>query len=273
MKFVPPKKIRIFNYQKISTSLLLETKGLEVIFKDEFISEELLNELEEVFTWCMSHTEVKSILLTSKHDSFLQGINHEEIKNESSLKIKKLYKKLNSVIIQMINLPQTIVVDLKNGAKNEGITLSLACDVRISALNPKFQFNHLSKGLIYADGLISVMAMQLNSIMLKSLILSETEFSINEINLLGAFTFNQTTAEVILQNINGQSNISRAQTKCHFALNLESIEKNSKIAEKLLNATLKTEDFKIPTEFKNLRELKTTMNQYLVPNPNNQLNN
>lgn len=256
MKLVPPKKIRIFDYTTFSSALLLETKGLEISFREEFISTEMLFELESILAWCTTHTEVKSILFTSFGDNFLQGFNYEEFKNYDAEKIQKLNSKLHTIIQSLTYLPQTIVVDMKNSSKNEGLTISLAADIRFAKPEAKFKFDELTHGLMNASGLFSVVSDKINKTVLRALTLSGIEFGISEINDLGGYTFTNGELESVLKNINQQASVARVQTKCaHIGL-VDETKKAQEFMQKLLNATLEANDYKKEKEFISLREYK-----------------
>jgi enoyl-CoA hydratase/carnithine racemase len=261
MKLIPPKKVRIFSYNTFTSALLLETKGLEILFHDDFISSEMLFELESIMAWCTSHTEVKSVLFHCKDNKFLQGFNFSDFKNFDAEKIVKMYSKLRVINQALLCLPQTIIVDLKDGAKNEGLSIAMAADIRVSNTEAVFQFNHGENGLLDASGTFSFIKASLNQSFLRSLTLSGMEFSITELNQLGVHTFANKTAQEILVQINLQSSVARAQMKCAM-LGLDEINHNeNQFVEKLLNSLLLTNDYKKESDFINLRELKEKLSE------------
>ncbi len=266
MKLVPPKKVRIFSYNTIGSALLLETKGLEITFNQEFITMEMLFELESILAWCTSHTEVKSVLLQTKFNHFLNGFDYEEIKKYDIDKINKLYEKLNKINQALIFLPQTIIVNLKQGAMNEGLTMALHADVRVADNNAKFKFSQMENGLMDHSGLLSNILNKSSHMGLRALVLSGLEFNFTELNSTGSLTFDESKLEEILKNTNAQSSLARSQTKCAL-LGLEEIsKKNNEFVEKLFNTLLLCNDYKREKEFINLRELKSQIQEEVNSN-------
>lgn len=266
MKLVPPKKVRIFSYNTISAALLLETKGLEITFNQEFISMELLFELESILAWCTSHTEVKCVLLQTKFNTFLNGFDYEEIRNYDTDKINKLYEKLNKINQALILLPQTIIVNLKEGAKNEGMTMALHADIRVANLTSKFKFSQMEYGLMDHTGLLTNILNKSSQMGLRALILSGLEFNLSELNATGFITFEDNKLEEILKNSNAQSSLARSQTKCAL-LGLEEInKKNNEFVGKLFNTLLLCSDYKREKEFINLRDLKSHIQEEVNSN-------
>jgi len=263
MKFVPPKKIRIFNYKKISCQLILETKGLEVTLLQDHFDTELLFELESMLTWCLSHTEVKYVLFNSKNNLFSCGFNYEEFQNLSKNKIIKLYQKLHNINETLKALPQTTICHFQNGALNEAITFALSCDLKFandSADN--FQFNFLDNGLIDASGLLSSLY-KVYPDFIRTYVLTGISFGIdslksNQINVLSAEMLS-----TICASIAKQSSISRVQAKCAMMPEKNESQNSKKQMFELLSATLEVEDFKRVGEFKNLRELKEELSSNL----------
>ena len=259
MKLVPPKKVRIFTYNTFSSALLLEPKALEIIFHDDYFDSEVLFELESIIAWCTSHTEVKSIVFSCRGNQFIQGFNLEEMKTFDESKILKLYSKLHHINQGLTCLPQTIVVDLKEGAKNEGLTFASFADVRVSTEQALFQFDQITHGLLDATGLFSKSINKLNISTLRSLVLSAIEFNIDTLNNLGCFTITNKTSEQILNNVAQQSNMARAQTKCALIGLTEEDNKDHDFINKIFKALLSTSDYKKEAEFINLRVLKENL--------------
>jgi len=261
MKLVPPKKVRIFSYNTMSSALLLETKGLEITFNQEFISMELLFELESILAWCTAHTEVKSVLLQTKFDHFLNGFDFDEIKNYDTDKINKMYSKLNNINQALILLPQSIVVNMKKGAKNEGLTMALHADIRVASEDAQFQFSQMEYGLMDHSGLLTNILNKSSHMGLRSLILSGLTFNFHELNATGSITFNESRLEEILKNSNAQSSLARSQTKCALLGVDELSKKHNEFVEKLFTTLLHCNDYKREKDFINLRDLKSQIQE------------
>jgi len=256
MKLVPPKKVLIFNYQTLSTALLLESKSLEVILKKDYLNLKTIEELTEIMSWCQLHTEVKSLFITGQSEIFCKGFDYEDIKSSGPTSIRAHFENLYQLNLQMINIPQTVVIDFKNGALNEGLILGLCADIRLSSDSAEFQFNELSNGLIDSSGLFTLMQSKLNQGILTSLVLSEMPFSKAELNLLGGFTLNNSNTNKVLENISKQSSVARVQTKCALQNTTSQNEVHHQFNKKLLNATLSSNDYLKENDFVNLREFK-----------------
>ena len=71
-------RIPIFSYNTIATTLVTDSKSLEIKFRKKFINLETLFELESILAWSASHPEVQSLYITVYGDHFIQGIDPEE---------------------------------------------------------------------------------------------------------------------------------------------------------------------------------------------------
>jgi enoyl-CoA hydratase/carnithine racemase len=132
--------------------------------------------------------------------------------------------------------------------------MAMVADIRISNVDAEFKFEEIEHGLLNASGIYSILKINLSA--LKSLVLSGVTFNHLELNQLGAFTLINKSTEDILMNINKQSCIARSQTKCALNLHLSESNQSELCVEKLLKATLFTDDYKKEKEFTNLRNIK-----------------
>jgi enoyl-CoA hydratase/carnithine racemase len=231
-------RIPIFNYNTFTTNLIPITKTLEIKFKESFFNQELLFELESILAWSATHQEIQSILFTSHNDVFLQGVEVSELSKMNEEKCQKFLFKISTLTKSLLCLPQTIIVDLKNGAKGAGLEFALAADIRIACLEANFQFNYLSNGLVPSAGLFSFLKPYLNQNILRSLLLSEKIFYNSELMALGSTVDLNIGLEKLLLSISKQSPIARIQAKLGLQQNQKDIE------EKILLSVLFTEDYK-----------------------------
>lgn len=259
MKLIPPKKIRIFSYKTFTSSLLLETKGLEIVFNQTEINLELLFELESILSWCTTHLEVETIVLKTKFDTFLTGFDYENFKNLDDEKILKLNARLNKINKAIATLPQTVVADLKNGASNEGLSIAISSDIRISDSNARFKFDQIAYGLMDFSGILEISFGSLNTKVLKSYFLSGHTFGLNELNLIGANSFTDISLDELTKNLHKNSNIARAQIKCAFMTYEQNDQNKEDIFSKLYFALLDSKDYTKPTNFVGLREYKEAL--------------
>jgi enoyl-CoA hydratase/carnithine racemase len=250
------KRIPIFNYNTIITSLIPDTKSLEIKFLHNYFTQETLFELESVLAWSATHQEIQSIFITTINSRFIQGIDAAEIKNYSKEKCSKFLLKISMISESLLCLPQTVIVDMKNGASGAGLEFALAADIRLADKGAQYQFNYLSQGLVPSAGLFSFLRPYLNKNILRTLLLTEKVFSNIELMSLGSTSEINQSIDELLQNICNQSPIARIQTKLGLQNNVNDLQ------EKILNTVLFTEDYKqennfmVPSAFKEkLREI------------------
>jgi enoyl-CoA hydratase/carnithine racemase len=252
---ITQKHIPIFNYNTLLTSLLPDTKTLEIKFTELYFNQEMLFEIESILAWCATHHEIQSIFFTSTHSTFIQGVDPAELKKYPTEKCSKFLLKISTISEALLCLPQTVIVDLKKGARGAGLEFALAADIRIADTNAVFQFNYLSQGLVPAAGLFSFMRPFLNLNVLRSLLLSEKTFSINDLTILGSSTEMEISIQALLSKIACQSPIARIQTKLGMQNNLQPNQ------EKILNAVLFSEDYKTKDIFMNLSTYKEKLKE------------
>lgn len=256
-------RIPIFSYNTIATTLLTDSKSLEIKFRKKFINFEALFELESILAWCSSHPEVQSLYITAYGDHFIQGIDPEELKTLPEEKLKKILQKLSTISQSLFCLPQTVIMDLKQGTKGIGLELALAADIRLAKNNAVFSFNHLSHGLTPTCGLFSFLAPYLNQNVVRSLILSGKEFSVETLNTLGGWCETDLLAQDLLKQIFTQAPVARMQAKRGLLGNNFTTEVNSKIEveKQIFNASVKTGDYKEEQPFMSHSEFKEKLQQ------------
>ena len=142
----------LFNYNTLNVSLDSQTRSLTIELNrpdtNNSINSEMIFELESMFAWAGSHLEINSILLTSSTDVFCSGLDKNELANCSDEKLQRNLSKIQKLIYSFYFLPQTIIVDLKNGASGIGAEFSLGADIRISNSNAELSFDHLNNGFV-----------------------------------------------------------------------------------------------------------------------------
>lgn len=206
-------RIPIFNYSTMATTLLTDTKSLEIKLRTKFITAEVLFELEGILAWSASHHEVQSLFITCYGDEFIQGFDPEEIKNLSEEKIKKLHSKISTIAQSLMCLPQTIIMDLRKGARGVGIELALAADIRLAAKDSQFCMDYLASGLTPACGLFSFLRPYLNQNVLRSLLLSGKTFNLETFHSLGGWCETDSNQKLMLLTIFNQAPVARIQAK------------------------------------------------------------
>ncbi len=250
-------RVPIFNYNTFSSTLLIPTKSLEIKFRKKYLNAEILIELESLFSWAAIHTEIQSLLITSFGNEFIQGFDPEEIKTLSSTELKKQFNDVSSLAQSLLCLPQTIVIDMKNGTRGVGLELALAADIRIAKNDSVYCLDHLSIGLTPNCGLFSFLRPFINQNVLRSLLLSGTEFKKEGLIALGGWTEFEGDSNQILMSIFGQSPIARMQAKRGLFGIHQSVHKDElEIEKKLFNAVVKSGDYTKETDFMNPSEFK-----------------
>jgi enoyl-CoA hydratase/carnithine racemase len=236
-------RIPIFSYNTLLSALIPKTKTLEIKFKQIYFNQEMLFELESILAWSATHQEIQSIYITTLHDSFIQGVDVNEIKKLSPEKCAKFLLKISTISESLLCLPQTIIIDMKNGAKGAGLEVAMAADIRISNSNAQYKFNYLSQGLVPTAGLFSFLRPYLNQNILRSLLLTEKVFNNSEMLALGCTTEINQSVDSLLELIASQSPVARIQTKLGLQNNQKDIQEN------ILNAVLFTEDYQQKDNF------------------------
>ncbi len=148
MAFVRPKVISVFSYSTFKTKLYLEEKSLEVNFEKAYINFEMLFELESLISWCKQHVEVHSIVFNGYKESFLQGYDYNEVKSFEAEKVKRLQNKFEQILESLSALPQTILMNTKNGASDQGLEFALFGDQILARNVAVFKFDQLKNGFI-----------------------------------------------------------------------------------------------------------------------------
>lgn len=252
-------RVPIFNYSTIATTLLLSSKSLEIKFRKKFLTAETIFELESILAWTASHTEVQSLLITSVGDEFIQGFEIDELKKLTPTKLKKLYQKLHTIAESFQCLPQTVVVDLKNGTKGVGLELALAADIRICSNDAVFCFNQLSMGITPSCGLFSFQRNNLNQNVLRSLLLSGIEFNKESLIALGGWCEVNSNTDSILMNIFKQAPIARIQAKkALYGLKDSKNNEELKNEKKIFNSVIESRDYTRDENFMTLNEYKSS---------------
>lgn len=256
-------RIPIFSYNTIATTLVTDSKSLEIKFRKKFINFETLFELESILAWCASHPEVQSLYITVYGDHFIQGIDPEELKTLPEDKLKKILQKLSTISQSIFCLPQTVIMDLKTSARGIGLELALAADIRMAKDNAVFSFDHLTQGLTPACGVFSFLAPYINQNVMRSLLLSGSEFNVTTMNMLGGYCDTTVVANDLLKQIYAQAPVARMQAKRGILGDNFTHDVNPKIEveRKIFNATAATSDYTQSNPFMSHTEFKEKLQQ------------
>lgn len=148
----------LFNFTKISASLLFKYRSLKIELKEKYLTSESLFELESAFNWACTHPEINAIILTSQNDFFSLGWCPNQMINFSDDKIYQINRRIHQLIQGMYHLPQTVICDLKEGVQDQGLELSLGADIRIAQIGSRIEFCSLHKGMMNASGGMSLLS-------------------------------------------------------------------------------------------------------------------
>ncbi len=246
----------LFNYQTLNVSLTKQTRTLKVELNrkenQNAINLEMLFELESLFAWASNRVEIRSILLTSSTQLFSQGFDKDHLKALNENQIIKINEKLQKIVHAMTHLPQTVIIDLKEGASSLGAELSLGADIRIAHEGVKINFNHANLGLTPGAGgmgLLTAMVGQMNA---RNWLLSAKELTVKQLTQTGFLidTYNKKeeknfVTEELLENIYNQAPVARIQTKLGILSPfIEQFEKANQLEKRISKATLSTGDWK-----------------------------
>lgn len=180
------------------------------------INTEMIFELESLFAWCGSHLEINSILLTSVGPIFSAGLDTTELSHASDEKVQKNLIKLQRIIYSMFYLPQTIIIDVKDGATGVGAELTIGGDIRIASLSTQIHFNHLTRGLVPTCGGIGFLGAVISKASAKNWILSSRPIPTEKLTSTGFINElypDEECAQKYLLEISKQSQVARIQAK------------------------------------------------------------
>lgn len=245
----------VFNYTTLEAFLDKTTRSLRVNLNrtenENAINLEMLFELESLFAWASNKPEIHSIFISSKTQKLSVGFDVELLPNLNQNQIEKITEKLQKIVHGMFHLPQTIVVDLKEGSDNIASELAVGADLRIANEKSTISFDHAKIGLVPASGGMAVLSEIVGPAMAKNMLLSGQ--SINADNLIqNGFIFDtynennyEETVSSLLKSIHRQAPVQRIQTKLGtFDAIRESVEHAFKCDKQISKAALMSEDWK-----------------------------
>lgn len=152
----------LFNYTTLSTRLEKTTRTLFVTLNRPDWSNafrlEMLFELEGLLAWCTTRVEINSIFFDSSTSIFSTGLEYETLSGTTSEHLSKVNAKLQKIIFAMMQLPQTIIMDLGEGSETLASEFALGADIRIASKSSQISFNHCKFGLVPAAGGMSMLS-------------------------------------------------------------------------------------------------------------------
>jgi enoyl-CoA hydratase/carnithine racemase len=233
---------------------------------------EMLFELESLLAWASGRTEINSLIFASRQGKFSIGVDRNKLASYSLNQLEKFSVKLQKITHALRLMPQTVVMDLGEGAMNWALELSLGADIRIASEKVNVSFNHLELGLAPASGALSLISNSVSPGVLRSWILSGMNLSQTELLQSGFVTIsynddnrNQLTEE-LLNRINSQSPVCRIQTKHGLAAFFdEKIQENRERESSIAKGAYQTGDWQKSNNFEKASDFKKRANLKLVP--------
>lgn len=166
----------LFNYTTLSTRLEKTTRTLFVTLNrpdwNNAFRLEMLFELESLLAWCTSRVEISSIYFDSSSAQFSSGLDLDSLSSLSASQLDKINMKLQKIIFSMMQLPQTVIVDLGDGSETLGTEFALGADIRLCSKTANIRFNHCQYGLVPAAGGMSMLSALVNPAFARKWILS-----------------------------------------------------------------------------------------------------
>jgi len=245
----------LFNYTTISTRLEKTTRTLFVTLNrpdwGNAFRLEMLFELESLFAWCTSKVEINSILIDSSTTLFSTGLEYETLSGTSAQQLEKINTKLQKIIFSMMQLPQTVIIDLGEGSETLASEFALGADIRIASENAKVKFNHGHYGLVPAAGGMSMLSSLVSATFARNWILSGNSIKKNvltESGFLSSIYSSKSRSEVIgelLNDIAQVAPVQRIQAKLGlFETIRNQIENGLVLDKKIAKASMITEDWR-----------------------------
>ena len=245
----------LFNYTTLSTRLEKTTRTLFVTLNrpdwNNAFRLEMLFELESLFAWCTTRVEINSIYIYSSSALFSTGLEYETLSGTTAEHLSKVNAKLQKIIFAMMQLPQTIVIDLGDGSETLASEFALGADIRIASQDTKISFNHCQYGLVPAAGGMSMLSTLVAPSFARAWVLSGAPIAqkvLVESGFLNRTYSSENRSEVIkdlLNEIFNQAPVQRIQAKLGLFETLRpQFETGIVMDRKIAKASMVSEDWR-----------------------------
>lgn len=238
----------LFQLHTLKIFLQSDVRNLYVQFQDKALKKQTLEDLKEVLRWLSKHVEVDSVLLTSAHTSFSEGWNKDEWRSFNSTEIEYCLNELREIVFSFVQIPQTVVADLKRGASGAGLELALGADIRIMEEGGRLVFDHLQQGMVPACGGTGMLAALMGKAQAKNWVQTSLPVPSQALTTSGfiqeVYNFQDGYTDTLLDAISHQSPVARIQAKRAFTeLLFEDMKMTQKIETGYALAGYATGDF------------------------------
>lgn len=245
----------LFNYTTISTRLEKTTRTLFVTLNrpdwNNAFRLEMLFELESLFAWCTSKVEINSIFIDSSSSIFSSGIEYDTLSGTTASQLEKINSKLQKIIFAMMQLPQTIIVDLGKGSETLASEFALGADIRIASIGTRIRFNHNEYGLIPAAGGMSMLSALVSPAFARNWVLTGSPVKENVLIESGFLTTSYDSTnrseviQEILEDLAKSAPVQRIQSKLGLFESLRSqLESGLAMDRKIAKASRVSEDWR-----------------------------
>jgi enoyl-CoA hydratase/carnithine racemase len=212
---------------------------------------EMLFELESLFAWCTSRVEINSIFIDSSTNFFSTGLEYDTLSSTGAQTLDKINTKLQKIIFAMMQLPQTIVMDLGEGTETLASEFALGADIRISSETAKIRFNHCHFGLVPAAGGMSMLSTLISPTFARNWVLSGAPVEQNvlkESGIVSATYSSETRSDIVrdlLTSLYKVAPVQRIQAKLGLFESLRTQFENGIIMDKkIAKASMVSEDWR-----------------------------
>jgi enoyl-CoA hydratase/carnithine racemase len=244
----------LFSYTTLSTRLEKSTRTLFVTLNrpdwNNAFRLEMLFELESLLAWCTTRIEINSIFIDSSSAEFSSGLDLDSLSGLTANHLDKVNTKLQKIIFAMMQLPQTIIIDLGHGSQTLASEFAMGADIRIAHKDTKVSFNHCHYGLVPAAGGMSMLSTLVSPSFSRAWILSGapvTESSLKQSGFITE-TYSDNKDEVVselLGRIAGLAPVQRIQSKLGLFETLRAqFEAGIVTDRKIAKASMVSEDWR-----------------------------
>lgn len=243
---------QLFNYSTLHTRLCKSTRTLHITLnREQGFTHEMLFELESLLAWCTSRVEICSLFFTSTTPMLSTGIDRAALVQMSAAQVEKTQTRLHKIVYSLMQLPQTVVVDYRQGAFNWAMELGLGADIRICAKGAELKLDHTHLGLVPAAGGMGFLSLLVPVSHARQWV--STGCVIPESQLLSSgliqSVYEESSHEEVVQNvlanIFNQAPVQRVQAKLGlFESQRENYERAWNSDRKIAKASLISEDWK-----------------------------